>query len=63
MKKILIGASSLLLFACNNASTEKKPTADTIVASKQLGRPPDSAAMAAMQQAWVDFATPGDMHQ
>jgi hypothetical protein len=72
-KLIAFAAAVFLLAACNNekkaegdnketASAENKTETSDIKKDAPAG-PPDSAAMAAMQKAWMDFATPGDMHK
>ncbi len=75
MKQKLIAffAAALLFAACNNekktdedkkdmpSSENKTETGDTKPTTP--AGPPDSATIAAMQKAWMDFATPGDMHK
>jgi hypothetical protein len=72
-KLIALCAAAFLFTACGNDkktedgknvnattenSSDKKETSNTPPPG-----PPDSAAMAAMQKAWMDFASPGDMHK
>lgn len=71
MKRIalLLSSATLLLLSCNNSGDEKTKT-DTPAAETKTSEvkkdvpaaPPDSAQMAAMQKAWMDFATPGTEH-
>lgn len=72
-KLIAFAAAVFLLAACNNekkadgdkketSSAESKTEASDTKKDSPSG-PPDSAAMAAMEKAWMDFATPSDMHK
>ncbi len=71
-KLITCCAAAILFAACNNEkkadgdkkdtpATENKTTATDGKSTAPAG-PPDSAAQAAMMQAWMDFATPGAEH-
>jgi hypothetical protein len=74
MKRIvlLLSSAALLLVSCNNSGDEATktdtPAAETKTETTEAKKdvppgPPDSAQMAAMTKAWIDFATPGDMHK
>jgi hypothetical protein len=69
---LLFSSAAILLLSCNNNGDEKSKTenadsqnnAAATEVKKDLPKgPPDSATMAKMQAAWIDFATPGDMHK
>jgi hypothetical protein len=61
-------ASSILFFACNNSGEKTDaPTKDsTKITEQPVAKDAGSAAMpdtAAMNKAWMEFATPGAMHK
>lgn len=70
MKKFVLALCAVSLFsACNNADTKTGETNAGEVSKSEV-KPGDNAAKpaaqmdpAAMQKAWIDFATPGTEHQ
>lgn len=70
MKKIMLAfcGAALLLAACNdekktdNDKNDSPSKDNAIIKTTEPAGPPDSAAQAAMMQAWMDFATPGPEH-
>jgi hypothetical protein len=74
MKNIMltIFTASFLFVSCNNDGAKKEEGKSDITEKKEESKPsessiasapPDSAAVAKIMQAWMDFATPGDEHK
>jgi hypothetical protein len=66
MKKLLLIQGSLLIIAssCKEPETKTETTAtDTTIATTAQAETPPQLDSAAMVKAWMDFATPGDMHK
>jgi hypothetical protein len=64
---IALCASSMLFFACNNNGEKTDaPKTDSLTTEKPVAKdatPPAMPDTAAMNKAWMAFATPGDMHK
>lgn len=65
---LTICAASVILFSCTNAGDAEKAKTDSAAAPATVEVKTDAAPAAmpdsaTMMKAWMDFATPGDMHK